>query len=192
MTRVVIAEDEAIIRMDLRELLEEEGYHVVGETGRGDEVETLVESLAPEVAILDVKMPGLDGIEVARRLVENRRCATVLLTAFSQREFVDSARAAGVMAYLVKPFQRNDLVPAIEMARARFADLLSLEERARIAEERLETRKVIDRAKGLLQDKRSMSENDAFRLLQTTAMAERRSMRSVAQDVIDGTLPGDG
>lgn len=188
MTRVIIAEDEAIIRLDLRETLEEEGYDVVGETGRGDEAVELARTLAPDLVILDVKMPGLDGLEAARRIAENRIAATLILTAFSQRDLVMQAREAGALAYLVKPFQRADLMPAIEMALGRFAELQALWEQARTLEERLETRKVLDRAKGLLMDGFGLSEHAAFRFIQTTAMQRRSTMAIVAQQVIAGEL----
>src|ERR1041384_2711579 len=139
-TRVVIAEDEAIIRLDLKELLEEEGYEVVGETGRGDEAVDLVRDLVPDLVILDVKMPGLDGLSAARHIAAERLAAVLILTAFSQRDLVEQARDAGALAYLVKPFQKSDLIPAIEVALGRFAELTSLESR-------LEARKTIDRAK---------------------------------------------
>ena len=169
----MIAEDEAIIRMDLAEILAEEGYDVVGQCGRGDEVYDLVALTRPDIAILDVKMPGLDGISAARALTEERACAVVLLTAFSQRELIVDARDAGVMAYLVKPFQRVDLVPAIEIAIGRFAELSNLAADAASLSERLEARKVVDRAKGLLMDTHSMSEGDAFSFIQRRAMDER-------------------
>lgn len=186
--RVVIAEDEAIIRMDLREILEEESYEVVGECGRGDEVYDLVASTRPDIAILDVKMPGLDGIAAARTLTEERACAVVLLTAFSQRELIDDARKAGVMGYLVKPFQRSDLVPAIEIALARFREMSALAADAASLAERLADRKVIDRAKGRLMDTHAMSEADAYAFLQKAAMNGRRSMRQVSDEVLDGRL----
>lgn len=191
-TRVVIAEDEAIIRMDLAETLAEEGYEVVGECGTGTEALELVRLLEPDVAILDVKMPGLDGISAARRLTEQRACAVVLLTAFSQRELIAEARDAGVMAYLVKPFDPSDLVPAIEIALGRFAEVSRLSEQAAGLADKLEVRRLIDRAKGRLIDTHGLSENDAFSFLQKTAMNERRSMRSVCEAVLAGELvPGD-
>lgn len=187
-TRVVIAEDEAIIRLDLKETLEEEGYEVVGETGRGDEAIELVRRLAPEIAILDIKMPGLDGLSAARQLTADQLCAVLVLTAFSQRDLVDEARDAGALAYLVKPFQRSELVPAIELAVGRFAELRALTEQTRSLEEQLETRKAVDRAKGILMDRRAMTEGDAFSFIQRTAMGERVTMREVAGRIIDGTL----
>ena len=190
-TRVVIAEDEAIIRLDLKETLEEEGYDVVGETGRGDEAVELVRRLEPEIAILDIKMPGVDGLTAARQITAEHLCAVLVLTAFSQRDLVDEARDAGALAYLVKPFQRSELVPAIELAVGRFRELRALTEQARSLEEQLETRKAVDRAKGILMDTQAMTEGDAFSFIQRTAMGERVTMRDVASRIIDGTLlPG--
>ncbi len=191
MTRVLIAEDEAIIRLDLKETLVEEGYDVVGETGRGDEAVNLTRELRPDVVILDVKMPGMDGLEAARRINEERLAATLILTAFSQRELITQARDAGALAYLVKPFNRADLVPAIEVALGRYAELRALYEQAETLEDRLETRKLLDRAKGRLMDSQGMTEQDSFRFIQTTAMQERATMAAVAQRIIDGELtPG--
>lgn len=186
--RVVIAEDEAIIRLDLRETLEEEGYEVVGETGRGDEAVELVRRLSPDVAILDIKMPGLDGLSAAREITGERRAAVVILTAFSQRDLIERARDAGAMAYLVKPYQRTELVPAIEVALARFSDMRDLHDRATTLESQLETRKLVDRAKGQLMDAAGMSEHAAFGFIQRTAMKERQTMRQVADRVISGEL----
>lgn len=186
--RVLIAEDEAIIRMDLAETLVEAGYEVVGECGRGDEVFDLVAATTPDLAILDVKMPGLDGISAAKALTEERACAVVLLTAFSQRELIAQARDAGVMAYLVKPFQRADLEPAIEIALGRFRELSALAADAATLRERLDTRKVVDRAKGVLMDQHGLGEADAYSFLQHQAMDHRRPMRDVADDVLAGTL----
>ena len=187
-TRIVIAEDEAIIRMDLREILEEDGYEVVGECGNGEDAIALVSELAPDVAILDVKMPVMDGIEAAKVLTDERRCAVVLLTALSQRELIEAARDAGVMAYVVKPFERSDLIPAIEVALGRFSELSELAGRASELEERLEVRKLVDRAKGRLIDGHGMTEQDAFAFLQRTAMNQRRTIKEVCSDVIDGSL----
>ncbi|MFZ4668329.1 MAG: ANTAR domain-containing response regulator [Microthrixaceae bacterium] len=187
-TRVVVAEDEAIIRMDLRELLGEEGYEVVAECGRGDEAVSLVREFRPDVALLDIKMPGMDGISAAREISADRLSAVVLVTAFSQRELIEESADAGVHAYVVKPFERHDLVPAIEVALARFRSEQSLIDQAATAEQRLESRKVIDRAKGALMDGSGMTEQAAFDFIQKTAMQERRTMRDVAQDVIDGTV----
>jgi len=190
-TRVVVAEDEVIIRMDLRELLQEEGYEVVAECGRGDEAVRLVREHRPDVALLDIKMPGMDGISAAREISGDRLAAVVLVTAFSQRELIEEAGDAGVHGYVVKPFERHDLVPAIEVALARFRSEQALVDQAATAEDRLEARKVVDRAKGLLMDTHGMSEQAAFDFVQKTAMRNRRPMRDVAQDVISGTLvPG--
>jgi two-component system, response regulator PdtaR len=187
-SRVVIAEDEAIIRMDLRETLEEEGYEVVGETGRGDQAIELVRDLLPDLAILDVKMPGLDGLEVARIINAEKLCGVLILTAFSQREIVEDARDAGALAYLVKPFQKSDLVPAIEVAIGRFRELRALTGEIDALGEQLEARKVIERAKGILMDECALSEHDAFSFIQRTAMSERSKMRAVAERIVDGTL----
>ena len=187
-TRVLIAEDEAIIRLDLRETLEEEGYDVVGETGRGDEAVALVKELSPDIAILDIKMPGLDGLSAAREIAGERRAAVLILTAFSQRDLIERARDAGAMAYLVKPYQRTDLLPALEVALARFKEMKALHEQASTLEDQLETRKVVDRAKGLLMDEHSLSEHEAFSFIQKTAMRERHTMRTVADDVLSGDL----
>ena len=186
--RILVAEDEAIIRLDLVETLREEGYDVVAETGRGDDALRLVDEVKPDLAILDVRMPGLDGIEVAREIVSNRSAAVLILTAFGQRELVERAAEAGALAYLVKPWQRNDLVPAIEMALARHREVLALAEENEDLVDQLEVRKLVDRAKGLLMDQHGMSENDAFRFVQTSAMGSRKSMREVAQGVLDGDL----
>ncbi len=189
MTTVVIAEDEGIIRMDLRELLVEEGYDVVGECGDGAEAIDLVAALQPDVAILDVKMPRMDGISAARILTEERACAVVLLTAFSQRELIDEARDAGVMSYVVKPFERSDLVPAIEMAVGRFAELTQLQGKVDDLASKLETRKLLDRAKGLLIDRDGLTEAEAFGSLQKMAMDSRRSMAAVCEEVLAAPPP---
>jgi response regulator NasT len=186
--RVVIAEDEAIIRMDLRETLEEEGYEVIGETGRGDQAIELVRGLQPDLAILDIKMPGMDGLEAARIINGEKICGVLMLTAFSQREVVEQARDAGALAFLVKPFQKSDLIPAIEVAMGRFRELRSLTGEIDALGEQLESRKVIDRAKGVLIDELGMSENDAFAFIQRTAMSERTRMRDVADRILDGSL----
>ena len=189
--RVVIAEDEAIIRMDLRETLEEEGYEVIGETGRGDQAIELVRGLQPDLAILDIKMPGMDGLEAARIINGEKICGVLMLTAFSQREVVEQARDAGALAFLVKPFQKSDLVPAIEVAMGRFRELRSLTGEIDALGEQLESRKFIDRAKGVLIDEAGMSESDAFAFIQRTAMSERTRMRDVADRILDGSLrPG--
>ncbi len=186
--RVVIAEDEAIIRMDLRETLEEEGYEVVGETGNGDEAIELVRDLLPDLAILDVKMPGKDGLEVARLINNEKLCGVLILTAFSQREVVEDARDAGALAYLVKPFQKSDLVPAIEVAIGRFRELRALTGEIDALGEQLEARKAIERAKGILMTELGISEQDAFAFIQRRAMSERSKMRAIAERVVDGSL----
>ena len=187
-TRVVVAEDEAIIRLDLKETLEEEGYEVVAETGRGDEAVRLVREHQPDIAILDIKMPGLDGLSAAREIAGERRAAVVILTAFSQRDLIERARDAGALAYLVKPFQKSDLLPAIEVALGRFQEMKDLHDQATSLEEQLETRKVVDRAKGLLMDEEHLPEAAAFSFIQKTAMRDRQTMRAVAQRIIDGDL----
>jgi response regulator NasT len=186
--RVVIAEDEAIIRLDLKELLEEEGYDVVAETGRGDEAVDLVRTHQPDLAILDIKMPGMDGLQAARHIAGERLCAVLILTAFSQRDLVEQARDAGALAYIVKPFQKSDLIPAIEVALGRYAELVQLESDVGDLQERLEARKSIDRAKGQLMDQHGLSETDAWRFLQTTAMNRRVKVHEVADLVISGEL----
>jgi len=189
--RVVIAEDEAIIRLDLKETLEEEGYEVVGETGRGDEAVELVRDLVPDLAILDIKMPGLDGLSAARLISADHRSAVLILTAFSQRDLIEEARDAGALAYLVKPFQRSELIPAVEVALGRFREMQALFDQNSTLEEQLETRKVVDRAKGLLMDHHHLSESDAFSWIQKQAMQDRRTMRTVATEVISGDLAPD-
>lgn len=186
--RVVIAEDEAVIRLDLKEILEEEGYEVVGETGRGDEAVELVRQHGPDLAILDIRMPGMDGLAAAREIAGERRAAVLILTAFSQRNLIEEARDAGALAYLVKPFQTSELIPAIEVALGRFHELQSLENENRSLEDQLETRRVVDRAKGMLMDVHGLREGDAFRFIQQTAMRERQTMKAVARRIIDGEL----
>ncbi|MFA5775170.1 MAG: response regulator [Ilumatobacteraceae bacterium] len=186
--RVVIAEDEAIIRLDLRETLEEEGYEVVADTGRGDRAVELVRTHKPDVAIFDIKMPGLDGLDAARIVIEEKICPVVMLTAFSQREVIAQARDAGALAYLVKPFQKADLVPAIELAIGRFRELKSLSGEVEALGEQLELRKVFDRAKGILIDTFRLSEQDAFDFIQKTAMSSRTKMREIAERIIKGDL----
>jgi AmiR/NasT family two-component response regulator len=183
--RVVIAEDEALIRMDLAEMLAEEGYDVVAAVDDGEQAIARTEELRPDLVILDVKMPRLDGIAAAQRIASQRIAPVVMLTAFSQRDLVESARDAGAMAYLVKPFGKSDLLPAIEMAVSRFAELQQLEAEVADLSERLETRKVVDRAKGVLQEKLGLSEPDAFRWIQKTAMDLRLSMRDVSVGVVE-------
>jgi len=186
--RVVIAEDEAIIRLDLKETLQEEGYEVVGETGRGDEAVELVRQLSPDVTILDIKMPGMDGLSAARVVAGERLSAVVILTAFSQRDLVDQAREAGALAYLVKPFQRNELVPAVEMALGRFREIKQLADQSESLEGQLETRKIVDRAKGQLMDKHGLAEADAFGFIQRTAMGDRTTMRAIAEQILAGLV----
>jgi two-component system, response regulator PdtaR len=181
---VVIAEDEALIRLDLREMLEEEGYLVVGEAGDGETAVELVETLRPDLAILDVRMPVLDGISAAQRIAGHRLAPVVIVTAYSQREQVERARDAGAMAYVVKPFTASDLVPAIEIARSRFAEVTALEREVADLSERLATRKLVEQAKARLQQQLGLSEPDAFRWLQRTAMDKRRTMREVATLVL--------
>ena len=185
--RVLIAEDEALIRLDLKEMLQEEGYDVVGEAGDGAEAVRLAEELQPDLVILDVKMPILDGISAAEQIVKNRIAPVVMLTAFSQRELVERAVEAGAMAYLVKPFSKTDLLPTIEVAVSRAAQLKALAAEVDDLTERLETRKVVDRAKGRLQADSGMSEPEAFRWIQKTSMDRRTTMRAVAEGVVAGT-----
>ena len=182
--RVVIAEDEVLIRMDLAEMLSDEGYDVVGQAGDGAKAIELAEELRPDLVILDVKMPVLDGIAAAERIASQRIAPVVILTAFSQRDLVERARDAGAMAYLVKPFSQTDLVPAIEMAVSRFAELSLLESEVADLTERLETRKAVDRAKNVLQEQLKLTEPEAFRWIQKTAMDLRLSMLQVAEGVI--------
>jgi len=185
--RVLIAEDEALIRLDLREMLEEEGYEVCGEAGDGQTAVDMAEQLRPELVILDVKMPVLDGIAAAERIASKRIAPVVILTAFSQRDLVEKAREAGAMAYLVKPFQKKDLLPTIEMALSRYNELVGLEAEVDDLNERLEARKAVERAKGVLMSDHGMSEPEAFRWIQRGAMDRRLSMRAVAEAVLAGT-----
>ena len=189
--RVVIAEDEAIIRLDLKEILEEEGYEVVGETGRGDEAVDLVRTHHPELAILDIKMPGLDGLTAAREITGERLAAVLILTAFSQRDLIDQAKEAGALAYLVKPFQKSELLPAMEIALGRFQEMKVLAQQVESLEEQLEVRKVIERAKGLLMDELGMKETDAWNWIQKRAMRERLQRKEVARRVIEDGLRPD-
>jgi AmiR/NasT family two-component response regulator len=186
--RVVIAEDEALIRLDLKEMLEEEGYSVVAEVGDGQSAVERVTALQPDLAILDIKMPVLDGISAAERIASDRLAPVVILTAFSQRELVERARDAGAMAYLVKPFTKADLVPAVETAVSRFSEIRALDLEIDTLRERLEVRKLLDRAKGLLQSEHGLSEPAAFRWIQKTSMDRRLTMRKVAEAVIEGSL----
>ena len=186
--RVVIAEDEAIVRLDLKEILEEEGYEVVGETGRGDEAVELVRQTSPDLAILDIRMPGMDGLAAAREIAGERRAAVLILTAFSQRNLIEEARDAGALAYLVKPFQTSELIPAIEVALGRFHELQTLENENRSLEDQLETRRLVDRAKGILMDECGLKEGAAFSFIQQRAMQERAKMNGIAERVIGGEL----
>ena len=191
--RVVIAEDEALIRLDLAEMLREEGYQVVGEAGDGQEAVDLAESLRPDLVIMDVKMPRRDGIDAAAEIAAKRIAPVVLLTAFSQRDLVEKARDAGAMAYLVKPFSISDLVPAIEVALSRFTEITELEREVADLGDRLETRKLVERAKGLLQAKHGMTEPEAFTWMQRAAMDRRTSMKRVAEVVLESIdTPGSG
>jgi response regulator NasT len=184
---VLIAEDEALIRLDLKEMLEEEGYSVVGEAGDGAQAVSLAEELKPDLIILDVKMPILDGIAAAEQIARKRIAPVVILTAFSQRDLVEKAREAGAMAYLVKPFQKKDLLPTIEMALSRYTELLGLEAEVDDLQARLEARKLVERAKGVLMSEHSMSEPEAFRWIQRTSMNKRLTMRALAEAVLAGT-----
>ncbi|MDL5158420.1 ANTAR domain-containing response regulator [Actinomycetospora termitidis] len=183
--RVLVAEDEALIRMDLVEMLREEGYDVVGEAGDGAQAIEMARSLRPGLVMMDIKMPGTDGLEAASTIARERIAPVVMLTAFSQRELVESARDAGAMAYLVKPFTKTDVVPAIEVAASRFAEVSALENEVAELTERLETRKAVERAKGLLMSKKKMTEPDAFRWIQRTAMDRRTTMKAVADAVVE-------
>jgi response regulator NasT len=188
---VVIAEDEALIRLDLREMLQEEGYQVVGEAGDGETAVALAEKLRPDLVMLDVRMPVMDGITAAERIVADRLSAVVMVTAYSQREQVQRARDAGAMGYVVKPFTAADLVPAIEIARSRFAEMVALEADVADLSDRLETRKLVERAKARLQETFTMSEPESFRWIQRTAMDKRTTMREVAQLVLDEVTPAE-
>ncbi|MGH4013086.1 MAG: ANTAR domain-containing response regulator [Pseudonocardiaceae bacterium] len=183
--RVLVAEDDALIRLDLVEILAEEGYAVVGEAGDGEQAVELAERLRPDIVIMDVKMPKMDGIDAASIIAERRIAPVVILTAFSQRDLVERARDAGAMAYLVKPFGRRDLVPAVELAVSRFRELVALETEVAGLAERLETRKAVERAKGLLMARHGLTEPEAFRWIQRNAMDRRTTMKAVAQAVIE-------
>jgi AmiR/NasT family two-component response regulator len=195
LARVVIAEDEAIIRLDLKEILTSAGYDVVGETGRGDEAVRLVEEHLPDLAILDIKMPGMDGLRAAKEITSRHQVAVLLLTAFSQRDLIEEARDAGVAAYLIKPFQPRELLPAIAdvMARARQEWAIDAEAEASSdgsagAEDKIATRRMVDEAKSILMDRNDLPEDEAFSFIQQTAMQTRSRMRDVAQRIVDGTL----
>ena len=183
--KVLIAEDEALIRLDLVELLTEEGFEVVGQAADGEEAVKLARELEPDLIIMDVKMPGMDGITAAEIIGEERIAPILMLTAFSQSELVERARDAGVMGYLVKPFGANEVVPAIEVAIGRFAELRAIEEELANLEDRFESRKIIDQAKGMLQEGLGLTEPEAFRWIQKTSMDRRLSMREVADAVIN-------
>jgi two-component system, response regulator PdtaR len=188
--RVLVAEDEALIRMDLVELLTDEGYNVIAEAGDGEEALELARKLQPDLVVMDVKMPKMDGISAAAMIAEERIAPVVMLTAFSQRELVERARDAGAMAYVVKPFDASDVVPAIEIAMARFAEIRAVEAEVADLEERFASRKAVDQAKGLLQEGLGLSEPEAFRWIQKTAIDLRKSMREVAEGVIDHAKAG--
>ncbi|MEO6713549.1 MAG: response regulator [Mycobacteriales bacterium] len=190
--RVLIAEDEALIRLDLKEMLEEEGYSVVGEAADGAQAVALAEELRPDLIILDVKMPVLDGIAAAEQIARKRIAPVVILTAFSQRDLVEKAREAGAMAYLVKPFQKKDLLPTIEMALSRYTELLGLEAEVDDLQARLEARKLVERAKGVLMSEHAMSEPEAFRWIQRTSMNKRLTMRALAEAILDGSDRPEG
>lgn len=189
--RVLVAEDEALIRLDLVELLEDEGYEVVGQAGDGEAAVELARELSPDLIVMDVKMPKMDGIAAAEQIAAERIAPVVMLTAFSQRDLVEQAREAGAMAYVVKPFDASDVVPAIEIAMGRFAEIRALDEEVGDLEERLASRKAIDQAKGILQDALGLTEPEAFRFIQKTAMDLRKSMREVAEGVIEHSKSED-
>jgi two-component system, response regulator PdtaR len=188
--RVLVAEDEAVIRLDLVELLTEEGYHVIAEASDGEEALRLARELRPDLVVMDVKMPKMDGITAAAQIAEERIAPVVMLTAFSQRELVERARDAGAMAYVVKPFDSSDVVPAIEIAIGRFAEIRAVEAEVADLEERFASRKAVDQAKGLLQEGLGLTEPEAFRWIQKTAMDLRKSMREVAEGVIEHSKAG--
>lgn len=190
--RILIAEDEAIIRLDLREMLEEEGYEVVGEVGDGETAVKLTQELKPDLVILDIVMPGMDGLKAAKMIADEEISAVLVLTAYSQRELVDQAARSGAMAYLVKPFDKAGLVPAIEVAIARWDETKALAGESRDLADRLETRKLVERAKGRLMSSRGLDEQAAFRIIQRAAMERRVTMREVARLLLDGELDGLG
>ena len=190
--RVLVAEDEALIRLDLVELLEGDGYEVVGQAGNGEEAVAMARELTPDLVVMDVKMPKMDGITAASTIAEERIAPVVMLTAFSQRDLVDRAREAGAMAYVVKPFDASDVVPAIELAMARYSEIRAVEAEVEDLAERLESRKAVDQAKGLLMEGLGLTEPEAFRWIQKTAMDLRKSMREVADGVIEHSNAGAG
>ena len=187
--RVLVAEDEALIRLDLVELLTGEGYEVVGEAGDGEQALSMARELEPDLVVMDVKMPKMDGITAATAIAEDRIAPVVMLTAFSQRELVERAREAGAMAYVVKPFTPNDQLPAIEIALARHEQIITLEAEVADMVERFETRKLVDRAKGLLNEKMGLTEPEAFRWIQKASMDRRLTMQDVAKAIIEQLSP---
>ncbi|MFF0655336.1 MULTISPECIES: response regulator [Micromonospora] len=189
--RVLIAEDEALIRLDLAEMLVEEGYEVVGEAGDGETAVKLAEELKPDLVILDIKMPIMDGLAAAERIASARIAPVIILTAFSQRDLVERARAAGAMAYLVKPFQKSDLVPAVEIALSRYSEIAALESEVAGLTDRLEIRKTVERAKGALMTTYGMTEPQAFKWIQRTAMDHRMTMKEVAERILAETAGGE-
>lgn len=184
-TRVLIAEDEALIRLDLKEMLQEEGFDVVAEVADGASAVRLTRELKPDLVILDVKMPVMDGIQAAEEIAKERLSAILILTAFSQRDLVEKARRAGAMAYLVKPFQKHDLLPAVEIAAGRFREMSGLEHQVDDLQGRLEARKLVEKAKGILMDQGDLSEAEAFRHIQQQAMERRLTMKQVAEQIIE-------
>ncbi len=191
-TRIIIADDESLIRMDLREMLANLGYLVVGEVGDGRSAVNLARELRPDVVIMDIKMPDLDGIDAAKILTEERIAPVILLTAYSQKDLVERAKEAGVVGYMVKPFREADLVPAIEVALARFKEFEALHKEVNDLQLALETRKLVDRAKGILMDTQSLSESDAFRKIQKMSMNTRKPMKEVAEAIILAHQAGEG
>src|SRR5204863_8331231 len=187
-SRFFTAEDEAIIRLDLKEILQEQGYEVVGETGRGDEAIALVNEHSPDLAILDIRMPGVDGLAAAREIAGERKAAVLILTAYSQRDLIEEARDAGALAYLVKPFQASELIPAIEVALGRFKELKAIADQVESLSQQLETRKLVDRAKGKLMDEFAMKETAAFEFIQKTPMRARMRREEIAKRIISGEL----
>lgn len=190
--RVIVADDESIVRMDLREMLDSLGYLVVGEAGDGESAVHLSRELRPDIVIMDIKMPGMDGIDAGKILTEERIAPILLLTAYSQQDLVDRAKDAGVMAYIVKPFHEADLAPAIEVALRRWKEFRTLEQEVEDLKEALETRKLVDRAKGILMDIQGLSEADAFRRIQKTSMDQRKPMKEVAEAIVLAHEAGKG
>lgn len=190
--RVIVADDESIVRMDLREMLDSLGYLVVGEAGDGESAVHLSRELRPDIVIMDIKMPGMDGIDAGKILTEERIAPVLLLTAYSQQDLVDRAKDAGVMAYIVKPFHEADLAPAIEVALRRWEEFRTLEQEVEDLKEALETRKLVDRAKGILMDTQGLSEADAFRRIQKTSMDQRKPMKEVAEAIVLAHEAGKG